>query len=153
MQECKQLVCDSMNFLNEKYKSCILGYVIMPNHIHLILYFREQNQLSNWMRDLKKYTAYRIRLQIEQAGEIQLLNKLRLPRRKSVFKVWEDRFDDVAMKTSKVLLVKMNYIHTNPLQAHWNLVNKPEDWKYSSAGYYELGEPGPVVVTDYREYF
>jgi putative transposase len=102
---------------------------------------------------MKKYTAFRIRTQLEQAGQIQLLEQLRFPRRKQVFKIWEDRFDDVVLKTNRVFLIKLNYIHLNPLQAHWNLVNKPEDWKYSSAGFYETGVAGPVLVTDYREYF
>jgi hypothetical protein len=48
---------------------------------------------------------------------------------------------------------KLEYIHTNPLQAHWNLVTKPEDWIHSSASFYEIGKQPKVVVTDYREYF
>src|SRR6478735_4312150 len=54
METCKLIVSESINFLNDKYFAATLGYVIMPNHIHLILYFKKGNQLSNWMRDLKK---------------------------------------------------------------------------------------------------
>ena len=151
--ESKVIVTDSINFLNEKYKTAVLSYVIMPNHLHLILHFNENNELSNWMRDLKKFTAVKIRKHIEHTGNLKLLEQLRLPRRKQVFKVWEDRFDDVVLNTSKLLLIKLNYIHNNPMQEHWNLVSKPEDWRYSSAAFYELGEETPVIVTDYREYF
>ena len=151
--ECRQIVSDSINFLNNKYSSCVLGYVLMPNHIHLIIYFKKLNQLSGWMRDLKKFTAVMIRQQIEKTGNIELLERLRVPERKQVFKVWQDRFDDVYLAQKKILETKLDYIHTNPLQEHWNLVMHPEDWRDSSAQFYEIGAQPPVIVTDYREFF
>lgn len=48
---------------------------------------------------------------------------------------------------------KIDYIHFNPLQEHWNLVNKPEDYKWSSARFYETGVDEFGVITDYRERF
>ncbi|HTH57513.1 MAG TPA: transposase [Cyclobacteriaceae bacterium] len=75
-EACRQIIGNSINFLNKKYDSAILGYVIMPNHIHLIIYFKKTNQLSNWMRDLKKFTAVLIRQEIEKSGNLLLLEKL-----------------------------------------------------------------------------
>lgn len=66
MDSCKEIVADSINFLNEKYVSSLLGYVHMPNHIHLILFFKNANLISDWMRDLKKFTSVKIRQQIER---------------------------------------------------------------------------------------
>jgi putative transposase len=153
MESCKQIVSDSINFLNNKHDTATLGYVIMPNHLHLIIYFRQRNQLSNWMRDLKKFTSVMIRQEIEHSGDLALLEKIRTPERREVFKVWQDRFDDLYLVSKKVMEQKLEYIHTNPLQAHWNLVTKPEDWIHSSASFYEIGKQPKVVVTDYREYF
>ncbi|HRO43059.1 MAG TPA: transposase [Flavipsychrobacter sp.] len=51
------IVVGSLNFCAEKYKADILGYVFMPNHLHLIIYFREDNHLSDLMRDFKKLTS------------------------------------------------------------------------------------------------
>ncbi len=153
LTECKEIVSASINFLNQKYKASVLAYVIMPNHLHLILYFNEGNQLSTWMRDMKKFTSVKIRQYIESTGDIGLIERLRMPRRDQVFKVWEDRFDDVVLNNSELLVIKMDYIHTNPLQAHWNRTDYPEEWRYSSAGFYVLGKQTPVIVTDYREYF
>ena len=48
---------------------------------------------------------------------------------------------------------KLEYIHMNPLQEHWSLVDSPEKYRYSSAAYYELGQPTPLAVVDYRTYF
>ena len=149
----RQLVSDSINFLNKKYESVTLGYVIMPNHIHLIIYFNKTNQLSNWMRDLKKFTSVMIRQQIEKSGNLELLEKLRVPEMKQVFKVWQDRFDDVYLTSKKILETKLEYIHTNPLQEHWNLVSRPESWPDSSAMFYELGTQPKVTIKDYRDLF
>lgn len=150
---CKRIVADSINFLNQKYTSSLLGYVIMPNHIHLILFFKNGNQLSDWMRDLKKFTSVKIRQQIEQDGDLALLENLRFSSRKQVFKIWEDRFDDVILSNSRLLDVKLNYIHMNPLQDHWNLVSRPEDYRFSSARFYEIGDIGDVNVSHFRDYF
>ncbi|MFN6090271.1 MAG: REP-associated tyrosine transposase [Cyclobacteriaceae bacterium] len=153
MEPCKITVSESINFLNTKYVAATLGYVIMPNHIHLILYFKNGNQLSNWMRDLKKFTSVMVRQQIEKSGNIELLERLRVPEKKQVFKVWQDRFDDVYLANKKILETKLNYIHTNPMQAHWSLATSPEKWPYSSAMFYELGKQPIVRVLDYREFF
>jgi REP element-mobilizing transposase RayT len=132
----------------------------MPNHIHLIIYFKKANQLSNWMRDLKKFTAVKIRQEIEKSGNLELLEKLRLKaesltysQRRQVFKVWADRFDDVYLTSKKAMETKLEYIHTNPLQEHWSLVARPELWTDSSAMFYELEKQPQVTITDYRELF
>jgi putative transposase len=153
MESCKLIISESINFLNTKYTAATLGYVIMPNHIHLIVYFKNGNHLSNWMHDLKKFTSVMVRQQIEKAGDIDLLEKLRVPEKKQVFKVWQDRFDDVYLANKKLLETKLEYIHTNPLQEHWNLVTRPENWPYSSSMFYEQGNQPNVMVTDYREFF
>jgi putative transposase len=149
---CKRIVADSINFLNQKYASFLLGYVIMPNHIHLILFFKNGNRLSDWMRDLKKFTSVKVRQQIEGDGDYALLESLRIDYRKQVFEVWEDRFDDVILSNSKLLETKLNYIHTNPMQEHWNLVSKPEDYKFSSASFYEIEDLGNLTITHYKDY-
>jgi len=138
----------------QKYDAEILGYVVMPNHIHLIIFFKLKNELSNWIRDMKKFTAVMIRKEIEKTGQIELLEKLRVQGpKKQVFKIWEDRFDDLFLESTDLLEAKLEYIHMNPLQEHWSLVDSPEKWEYSSAASYELGEQGILPVTDYREYF
>ncbi len=149
----KDIVCNSIAFVNNKYKTAVLGYVIMPNHLHLILYFQEKNWLSDWMRDMKKFTSTKIRQAIERSGNIAVLESLRINDTGRVFKVWQDRFDDVYLHDKRLLEEKLDYIHLNPLQAHWNLAKLPEEYAYSSAVFYETGKQSKIEVTDYREYF
>ena len=94
-----------------------------------------------------------IRQEIEKSGNLELLEKLRVPEMKQVFKVWQDRFDDVYLTSKKILETKLEYIHTNPLQEHWNLASRPESWLDSSAMFYELGAQPKVTITDYRDLF
>ena len=136
------LLYDSLGFVNKKYNAQIVAYVFMPNHIHLILYFHEENHLSSYMRDFKKYTSVQIRKLIESDGQADLLNLLRYPDREQKFKVWMDRFDDVVIRSPKVLLTKMQYIHLNPVKKE--LVKYPQDYKHSSAGFY-LKEITPLI--------
>jgi putative transposase len=48
---------------------------------------------------------------------------------------------------------KLNYVHNNPLQVHWNLASSPKDYKWSSASFYETGQDDFGFLTDYRERF
>jgi len=147
------ILANSIEFLNLKYKSDILAYVFMPNHIHLIVYFKEENMLSEYMRDFKKYTAFRIRKEIESDGNTALLENLRVSNGKQIFKIWMDRFDDVFLETPSVLETKLDYIHFNPTKK--NLCSDPTDYLYSSAFFYEndLQNNFPLEVIHYKKYF
>ncbi len=56
------------------------------------------------------------------------------------YQVWQERFDDVVITKEDDLLIKLNYIHNNPLQERWSLCGKIEDYRFSSARYYLTGE-------------
>ena len=147
------LIENSLNFVNEKYHAVLLGYVLMPNHIHLIIYFKSENKLSDFMRDFKKFTSIKIRQLVEESGNEAMLNSLRHKDVKRSFQVWQDRFDDVYLNSKKVLESKLDYIHLNPLQEHWRLVTRPEQYEFSSARFYETGIQTQLKVVDYREFF
>lgn len=152
-EEALMIVAGSLNFCAEKYKAEILGYVIMPNHLHLIIYFREDNHLSDLMRDFKKFTSVKIRHEIENSGKQKLLEDLRYQHREQKFKVWSDRFDDVVLRTRQIAAIKLEYIHNNPLQEHWQLVPHPADYRFSSASFYEGVLENPVRLTHLLQYF
>jgi len=147
------VLMESLRFVGKKYEADYLGYVLMPNHLHLLIYFKKKNQLSNLMRDFKKFTSGEIRRLVESEGRLDLLEKLRYEHREQMFKLWQDRFDDVFIKSKEMMETKLLYMHNNPLQEHWNLVTRPELYPYSSAIYYELEQQQTLEVTHYREYF
>lgn len=147
------LLEQSLTFVNSKYDSDTLGYVIMPNHLHLLLYFKKDNRLSDYMRDFKKFTSLKIRQELKIRNLIFMLDSIRTESRKRVFQVWEERFDDQYIRSRAMLEHKLDYIHENPLQDHWNLVEYPEDYTYSSASFYHSGKQPGLNVVHYKEYY
>jgi putative transposase len=122
----------------------------MNNHIHFIIYFYEKNQLENYLRDFKKYTSLKVREYIQSHNPL-LLDEIEYKYRTQNFKIWDDKFDDVCLFTKKNCEIKVNYIHENPVKA--GLVKFPEDYKYSSAAYYEKNIEGPIKVVNYHDIF
>jgi putative transposase len=151
-QENMNILIDQISYYLEKYHAKLLGYVLMPNHIHLINYFKEQNYLSDFMRGVKRYSSKLIANEIENY-QPELISNISYKHRKQNKKIWNDRFHDEVIYTTKFLVQKLNYIHNNPCQPFWHLVEKPEDYKYSSALFYLTGEVGLLPVTHYSEYF
>jgi putative transposase len=88
------------------------------------------------MRDFKKFTSGEIRRKLEADEYLSELESLRYKYRKQKIKVWQDRFDDVALYSRKVLETKLNYIHENPVKK--GFVKFAEEYKYSCAAYYKL---------------
>lgn len=68
-------------------------------------------------------------------------------------RIWQRDPLAVLMDTKNKVEQKIDYIHLNPLQSHWNLANRPEDYKWSSAYFYERGVNEFGFLTDYRERF
>jgi putative transposase len=146
-----EILSESLNFCANKYHADILGYVLMPNHIHLILHLAEGSKRGDLLRDFKKFTSTKIRQEIEKCQPEQLA-ALRYQQNGQVFKVWKDKFNELYLESRELLEVKLGYIHKNPLQSHWNLTNRPEDYLYSSALFYATGIQNKVFVRHYRDF-
>lgn len=146
-----QIVVESLNFCTQKCEAAILGYVIMPNHIHLLVYFKDGKRRIDFMRDFKKFTSVHVRKEVEKYSP-QILQNLSYKKGEQVFKVWQDRFDELYIESKKLLEVKLDYIHNNPLQEHWNLANSPEHYRHSSASFYETGIQKDIPVIHYLEF-
>ncbi|MBC8045618.1 MAG: transposase [Fimbriimonadaceae bacterium] len=150
--ESYKIIYDNFDHYNKKYLADILGYVLMPNHFHFLIYFKQQNRLSDYLRDFKKYTSYQIRVEVEK-NKPEIIEKLIFIRNKQKLKVWADRFYDEHIYTTAFLEQKLNYMHKNPLQEHWKLADKIEDYEHSSASYYINEIQRHQSVTHYLNYF
>jgi putative transposase len=106
-----------------KYHFQVLGYVVMPNHVHLLVTEPEQAKLSICIQVLKQ----------------------RFSRTRPEEHVWEPRYYDFNVYTDHKRIEKLRYIHRNPV--HRGLVEKPEDYSWSSFRNYALDEPTPVTIT------
>ena len=132
----------------------LFAFVIMPNHNHLIGKCSEEVPLSDVIRDFKKFTARQIYLQFQAEENESALSFLRKEGQavKQEYKVWEDGYDARDVFSIKFLQQKMDYIHHNPCQPQWKLVEKPEEYLWSTAGFYPVDKPCMIPIDDVREY-
>ena len=125
-----QIILDSLHYLRTSGRMKLYVFVIMPNHIHLIVKLFQEYTLSDMMRDFKRHTARQIIRQFmakEESSKLDLLRDLNKDSRQE-YKVWEDRYDARDVFSREFLEQKMDYIHHNPCQPHWNLAQLPEDY-------------------------
>lgn len=136
----------------------INGYVIMPNHFHVVIAFRNTGQSINTIiGNGKRFIAYEIINRLKQQGETKLLHQLNLSveakdrERNKKHEVWENSFDWKECRTTKFMKQKLDYMYDNPCRGKWNLVTDVTEYKHSSAKFYLCGEQGVYPVMNYLE--
>ena len=131
---------------NDTYKDIIISSLtflvndgrVMPNHIHLIWQIQDKHQKSSVQQSFLKYTAQQIKLTMISTGHKEVENyKVKASDRQ--YQLWERNPLSIDLWSRPVFLQKLHYIHNNPTQAHWKLCQYPEEYKYSSAKFYEKG--------------
>ncbi len=139
------LVYNWFNVL-KKERVEVIGFVIMPNHIHCILYFAENGfNLNKILSNGKRFMAYEIVNRLENANDTYTLNILqnalteREKKKKQLHKVFKDSFDGKPIFSEKFLMQKLDYMHYNPVTGIWNLAPDFVSYEHSSASFYEKG--------------
>jgi len=140
-------IIDSLNFYRYKCDFLIIGFVIMPDHLHLLIWPQGPDDLGNTMRDFKKFTATRLvrQAQVENNREwLEAFERAGTETGRSHDKVWQDDYWDKLVYSPKVLKQKLNYIHRNPVRA--GLVSSPESYPYSSYRNYVCGDESLIQI-------
>ena len=152
------LVYKWFDILKEK-GHVVTGYVVMPNHLHALLYYSGGHQsLNTIIGNAKRFMAYEIVARLEQAGNREIIARLQKDvrtkdkNRGKRHEVWKDAFDVKECRTEKFILQKLNYIHNNPCSGNWKLADDPTHYIHSSASFYISGKKGIYGVKDYREF-
>ncbi|MBC7873902.1 MAG: transposase, partial [Ferruginibacter sp.] len=132
----KLIVIDSLRFLVEDRRVILYGFVIMINHIHLIWQMQVDRDPHAVQRDFLKYTAQKIKADLKR-NDPRFLEEFRVDAKDREYQFWERNPLSIELRTHKVFMQKLEYIHWNPVRA--GLCQWPEDYKYSSAGFYKTG--------------
>jgi putative transposase len=106
----------------------LVGYVVMPNHVHLLIGEPGEGTPSTVLKVLKQRVS----------RDLRALNNGGLPT------FWSARFYDFNVYSSKKLREKLDYMHANPVAS--GLVSDPRKWPWSSFSYYQDGSPGPISI-------
>lgn len=151
------LIYNWFNLLKSK-GHYIVGYVIMPNHMHVMIGFTKTGQSINAIiGNGKRFMAYEIIKRLQANSEHALLNKLHwqveAARRNDAKQhdVWELSFDWKHCEDEKFITQKLDYFHNNPIKGRWYLCDTPSVYLHSSARFYLTGEQGLFEVTSYAE--
>jgi REP element-mobilizing transposase RayT len=145
-----RIIVRNLDFYREKFGFKLLAYVVMPQHIHVVLQPSSGGNISDIMRDFKKRTAKEIIDRLKEEKRTEVLNAFAEAARKyhpneeREYQVWEDRFDDVAVYSDEVLRTKIEYIHNNPVKA--GLADSQDAFLYSSARNYHCGDHSVIRV-------
>ncbi len=146
----KEEIINSIRYCQENKGLELYGWCIMTSHMHLII-GTTGNPLQNIMRDLKRHTSEVLHKSIqsnqtESRREWIVWMCERAARKysnSSKFQLWQPESHPIQLDNNKMAHQKLDYIHYNPVEA--GFVEKPEDWKYSSAIDY-LGGKGMLEI-------
>jgi putative transposase len=119
-------------------KVLLTGYVVMPEHVHLMVSESEKCDPSQFMQILKQESS-----SILRAADKMALGESRPPA------LWLKRFYDFNVWSEKKFWEKLEYMHLNPVKR--GFVKHPRAWVWSSWGFYAKGEVGLISIDEVGE--
>jgi REP element-mobilizing transposase RayT len=153
------LVYRWFDYLN-KQNHQIAGYVIMPNHLHVLINFSVSvKKINTIIGNGKRFMAYEIIKRLKQTGKTEVLRTLekgvaaKSKEKGKLHEVWEESFDWKICETAEFAYQKLIYMHNNPCSGKWNLVEDIAKYEHSSAKYYITGRHAGYIVTDIEAIF
>lgn len=143
-EEFSKIILQSFKFCQSKKKLFIYGFVIMPNHFHMLISMEDPKKIPFVVRDLKRHTSQEIsKLLADDTGK-KHLPWLKSFYGKKISNVWQEGYHPVLIKSKKWFLQKLDYVHLNPVRK--GFVERPEYWKYSSARNYILEDDSLIKL-------
>ena len=117
-----ELFENALELVRRRHFFAVAGYVVMPEHVHLLVGEPQRALLSKAIQALKLSVSLRSRER----------------------PFWQAHYYDFNVSTHKKFLEKLRYIHRNPVKR--GLVEKPEDWPWSSFRHYATGAEGTLEI-------
>ena len=135
----RDLLLDIMEEVRQAYQFVVVGYVVMPEHFHLLISEPDIGDPSTVMKVLKMRFARHLHKD-ESHSFAYNAKEWGTP----LELVWQKRFYDFNVRSDKKRIEKLKYMHRNPLRR--GLVSDPEQWPWSSFRSYLYGETGRVRI-------
>mgnify|MGYP002623884987 CR=1 FL=1 len=147
----KRIVVESLKYCQANKGLDIYAWVLMTNHLHMIVGVNGSYQIGDVLRDFKKFTSKSIAKAIDnnehESRKEWLMDRCRFrganDSKIQNYKFWQDGSFVETIYTYDFFKEKLNYIHMNPVRQE--IVEKPEEYLYSSARNY-YGEKGLIDV-------
>jgi putative transposase len=150
-EQYKELFIESLRYCQENKGLVLHAWVIMTNHVHLIISSND-SKLEHIVRDLKKYTSKQILKAIQEnnteSRKEWMLNIFSFTGRNNnnnkEYQFWKQDYHPIELDTSEKMKQRLDYLHENPVRS--GLVWEPWHYKYSSAIDYYTNENGLLKV-------
>ena len=143
----RDLFLEALEQTRRCYRFVVVGYVIIPEHVHLLLTEPERANPSVVMQALKQSFAHRLLRHLREHADSRQDALWNRPLDNG--HIWQRRFYDFVVFSEQKRVEKLGYMHRNPVRR--GLVVEPEQWLWSSSRHYSYGEPGPVLVNAPRK--
>ncbi len=140
----RNLFVEILAEVRDRYGFSLVGYVVMPEHIHLLIGEPAKGTPSTVMQVLKQRVSRQLRSKPRKKAPSQ---QLKLPFRNAhelLPQFWQPRFYDFNLWSQTKFVEKLHYMHMNPLKR--KLVNHPKDWPWSSYSFYAGKVSGLVRI-------
>lgn len=143
-QESCRVFESGLERVRRTYRLRVYGYVVMPEHVHLLLSEPQRDTLADALKSLKQGVSRRL------IGKLPVKPKSGLsgppkPEHSGALKhFWQKRYYDFNVRDYPQFVEKLRYIHRNPVKA--GLCERPEDWEWSSFRHYATGCEGRVEI-------
>jgi putative transposase len=120
----RQIFESALERVRHSFGLQVYGYVVMPEHVHLLLSEPQKDTLADALKSLKQGVSRRL---IGDADHF-----------------WQKRYHDFNIRNYPQFVEKLRYVHRNPMKA--GLCERPEDWEWSSFRHYATGCEGRVEI-------
>ena len=139
----RNLFIKTLGEVRERYGFPLVGYVVMPEHVHLLIGEPKKGTPSTVLQVLKQRVSRVLRGKRRSSSPAQLRLRFSesapdLPR------FWQRRFYDFNVWSAKKRKEKLEYMHRNPIIR--KLVRHPNNWPWSSWSFYASGEDGMLPI-------
>ncbi|NOX85106.1 MAG: transposase [Chlorobi bacterium] len=147
----REIILDSLKYCQKEKDLRLHAYVIMTNHLHMIISRQGKNLLENIMRDFKKFTSSALIKAIKENPyesrkewmiEIFETEGRKNPNNK-YYQFWRQDNHPIELTSNRMMDQKLDYLHNNPVEQ--GFVNRPEDYPWSSMANY-IGEKGMIEI-------
>ena len=139
------LFVNALREARTRFEFLLVGWVLMPEHFHLLLQPRPAASTSGLVKDIKQPSANSVLKALQGTSDLalwrSLLRSFHLPATvhgHAHYRVWQRRFFPFTVYTEKKCREKLEYMHNNPVKRR--LVTAPADWPWSSWRFYFLGD-------------
>lgn len=142
------IIFEEIDSARNKHNFAIYGYVIMPNHVHLVMYPRSPIDIARVIGEIKSRSARRI-FDYWRNRENPLVDRLKSDDRgRNRHVLWLPKCYDHNCRTIETVTEKVHYCHNNPVKA--GLATSPREWKWSSFHWYHGDKSGLLAMDDFE---